>query len=535
MASIEFRGKGLVHGVHHGVAVRSLVPGAGIGLQPDGADTQNMVISGKQLDVLKALTARFSGEISIIYATPPYNTGTDGWSYDDDIPTPLTAEWAKAGKVGRDDPDRHDKWLAWMTPRLRLMYELLSHDGVLFISIDDNEGHRLKSLLDETFGESNALPTLVWQKRYSVPSDVKGIGYLHENILVYRKSDSFVSQLVPQTEEQLARYKNIDSDGRRWKSADYTCRWTKEQRPNLFYPIKNPHTGVDVWPKEKRVWAYSKSETARNVKEKLIWWGKTGKNKVPAFKNHIDTLEEGMVPGSLLLHEEVGHTQTAANELEELLPEAKRDGKPLGLVRHLLWIAGHKTGKVLFPFPSAGEGPQAVLLANMATDEAGGADRRFIALVPDANTDSLVIDRLKAFSKDVAFANCQCFELGAVVDAEALLQGESLPSFQELARHVFFSATGRPLKGTIPEAHTLPVGSMGDVDVHLIYRPDKVFLRSDDAVLTDGMLRALVEARKAGKRSIVFAAGKYLPHEDLVAANVEFCAFPTAIYRAIVR
>jgi adenine-specific DNA-methyltransferase len=534
MAAIEFRGKGLVFGAHHGIPIRALVLDGQSSNLEHGQEPANFVVEGKQLDALKALSSRFAGAISVIYAVPPYNTGSDGWKYDDDIQTPLTVEWAKGGAVGRDDPDRHDKWLSWMTPRLRLMHELLADSGVLFISIDDNEGFRLKLLLDEIFGEGNALPTLVWQKRYSVPSDVKGIGFTHENILVYRKSERFVPQLVPQTEEQLERYNHVDPDGRRWKSADYTCRWTKLQRPNLYYPIRNPVTKKNVFPKETRVWAYSKQETAKNIAADLIWWGKDGTNTVPAFKNYAETLSDGMVPASLLLHEQVGHTQTAANELEEALPGAKRDGKPLGLVRQLLWIAGHKDGIVLFPFASAGEGPHAVALANMAGDEGGGASRKFVLIVSDDGSEGTAVDRLRAVDKTVAPVPFGYLRLGPVVDAEALLRGKVLPSFEELARHVFFSATGRSLANKVEQTATGLIGSIEDADVHLLYKPDVDYLKSSAAMLSATTLKEIVDARLAGKRSIVFAAGKYLPHQDLASAGVEFCALPTAIYRALV-
>jgi adenine-specific DNA-methyltransferase len=535
MALIDFRGKGLVFGAHHGLPIRAMALDSSLSNLPKSGEPENFFVQGRQLDTLKALTARYSASVSVIYAAPPYNTGSDGWRYDDEFQTPLTVEWAKRGPVGRDDPDRHDMWLSWMTPRLRLMHELLADDGVLFISIDDNEGFRLKLLLDELFGESNALPTLVWQKRYSVPSDVKSIGFTHENILVYRKSERFVPQLVPQTEEQLERYKNIDTDGRRWKSADYTCRWTRKQRPNLYYPIKNPFTKKDVYPKETRVWAYSKQETEKNIANDLIWWGKDGKNKVPALKNYADTLEHGMVPASLMLHEQVGHTQTAANELEEMLPGVKRDGKPLGLIRQLLWIAGHKEGIVLFPFPDAGEGPHAVTLTNMKNDEAGGASRKFIVLVPDFNLDDVAHKRICTVDKNITPVSFAYLKLGAVVDAEALLSGNSLPDFDELARHVFFSATGRVLPVVAAQRPSSLIGTIDDVDVHLLYKPDPDFLRSDAAVLTAATLKKILDARENGKRSIVFAAGKYLPHQDLVTNGIEFCAFPTAIYQALVR
>jgi adenine-specific DNA-methyltransferase len=535
MAAIEFRGKGLVFGAHHGIPMRALVQDTQASNLEQGQKPENFVVEGKQLDALKALSSRFAGAVSVVYAVPPYNTGSDGWRYDDEIQTPLTVEWAKGGPVGRDDADRHDKWLSWMTPRLRLIHELLADDGILFVSIDDNEGFRLKLLLDEIFGESNALPTLVWQKRYSVPSDVKGIGFTHENVLVYRKSERFAPQLVPQTEEQLERYNHVDPDGRRWKSADYTSRWTKQQRPNLYYAIKNPFTKKNVFPKETRVWAYSKEETAKNIAADLLWWGKDGTNSVPAFKNYAETLSEGMVPASLLLHEQVGHTQTAANELEEVLPGTKRDGKPLGLLRQLLWVAGHKDGIVLFPFASAGEGPHAVALANMAGDAGGGANRRFVVIVRDDGSEDVAVSRLRAVDKTVVSVPFGYFKLGTVVDAEALLRGTSLPSYEELARHVFFSATGRTLAGNVEQTLTGLIGSLDNTDVHLFYKPDPDYLKSNEAMLSAKTLKAIVDARQVGKKSIVFAAGKYLPHQDLASAGVEFCAFPAAIYRALVR
>jgi len=169
MAAIEFRGKGLVFGAHYGIPMRALVLDAQASNLEQGQEPENFVVEGKQLDALKALTSRFAGAISVIYAVPPYNTGSDGWKYDDEIQTPLTVEWAKRGSVGRDDPDRHDKWLSWMTPRLRLLHDLLADDGVLFVGIDDNEGFRLKLLLDEIFGETNALPTR-WSGRSVIRS-----------------------------------------------------------------------------------------------------------------------------------------------------------------------------------------------------------------------------------------------------------------------------------------------------------------------------------------------------------------------------
>lgn len=534
VAGIDFRGKGNVYSAHLTLPVHALATDPSRSTAA-GELSGNLVVAGETLPSLKALTARYRGGIDIIYAFPLYNTGTDGWRYDDDLPSPISQEWLKAGATGRDDPDRHDKWLAWMTPRLRLMNELLAEDGVLFVSIDDNEGHRLKMLLDEIFQEGNALATLIWEKRYSPPPDVKdAIGFVHESILVYRKSEKFKPQLLPLTVEQVARYKNPDNDLRGpWKSADYTCRWSKRERPNLYYPIVNPFTNQKVYPKPTRVWAYSKAETDQNVADKLLWWGKDGKNSVPALKNFVGTIQQGMVPATLLAHEDVGHTDMASKELRELLPEAKQDGKPLSLIRHLLRIAGKPNGTVLFPFPGAAEGPQGVLLCNVGASKEESLSRKFIVIAPDEQSQHMVAERLRAWAQTGFKTEYEFCELGSPMDGDSLLRATELPVYREVARHVFRSATGRSLDTLPKSSATWLIGSADDVDVHLIYEPDRDFMCSDAAMLDVDKLRTIVDARQTGRQSIVFAAGKFLPHSDLTKNQVEFCAFPTSIYRVV--
>lgn len=532
MPVLDFRGKGLVYSHHLTLPFLSLVPDANKSVSPNSED-ENIIVEGNGLLALKALVPRFGGRFDLIYAMPPYNNGVDGWRYDDDVPTPLTQEWLRSTTaLGIHDPDRHDKWLSWMLPRLRLLHDLLADTGVLCVSIDDNEMHRLKCLMDEVFQEGNFLATLIWQKRYAPPPDVKDIGYVTECMLVYRKSDRFHPRLLPLTEEQIARYVNHDDDPRGpWKAMDYTCRYTRKERPNLYYAVLNPHTRKKIFPKETRVWAYSKEEHARNVSENRIWWGKNGTNSVPALKNFADEIQQGMVPTSLLLHEEVGHTDEAAKELRELLPDVKRDAKPTRLIRHLLRMSCDSQARVLFPFGGTGEGPQAVLEANAHDQISGSPVKRKFAIVAQADANPVVAERLRRAIASGLPGSFEFCKLGPSVDSESLLAGNALPDFAALARHVFRTATGLSLDTVRKPGDTWLIGETEELDLHLIYRPDKDFLLSDDAMLGEQLARRIADARAPGRRSIVFASGKYLPQRDVAALGIEFCPFPIGVYR----
>ena len=192
------------------------------------------------------------GAVKMIYIDPPYNTGND-FIYPDDysesIQTYLeyTGQVDSGGKAFSTNTEAngrfHSKWMNMMYPRLYIARNLLKDDGVIFISIDEHEVHNLRRMCDEIFGEENFVCAFVWEKRYSPPPDTKDVGYVHENILLYRKSANYKMGLLPLTEEQQARYKNPDNDPRgAWKPMDYTCRYTKDERPNLYYKIVNPNT-----------------------------------------------------------------------------------------------------------------------------------------------------------------------------------------------------------------------------------------------------------------------------------------------------
>src|SRR5262249_53208281 len=313
MPVLQFKGKSVVENYHHTVPHHILQFDQGLSCLGKGAKPGvdgNLIIEGDNLLALKALLPTHAGRIKCIYIDPPYNTGNEGWVYNDNLTQPQFKEWIgrTVGKEG-EDATRHDKWCCMMYPRLQLLKELLRDDGAIFVSIDDNEQAHLRMLMDEIFGPENFAACICWQKKYSASNDHKGIAPMHDFLLAYQKSSAFRRNLLPRTAEQDRAYKNPDNDPRGpWKAADYTCNKTRQERPNLYYGVTNPNTGEDVWPDEKRVWAYSEDVTEENVKNNLLWWGKDGTNSAPALKNLLRDVQGGLVPTTWWPQEDVGHT-----------------------------------------------------------------------------------------------------------------------------------------------------------------------------------------------------------------------------------
>lgn len=327
----------------------------------------NRLIFGDNLLALKALEQEFSGKVKCIFIDPPYNTGSAFTHYDDGI--------------------EHSIWLGLMRDRLEILRNLLSQDGSIWITIDDNEAHYLKVMCDEVFGRANFLCDIAWEKRYSPPPDTKDFGYVHDHIFVFRKSPAFKRNLLPLTEDQSGRYKNPDHDPRgSWKAMDYTCRYTSDERPNLYYAIRQPNTGEEVWPKKTRVWAMSKEVHEKNERENRIWWGTKGNNSVPAMKNFLSEINQGMMPMSLWKHTLAGHNQDAMKEMMALFGnDVFSTPKPEQLIHTALHIASSPNDLVLDSF--AGSGTTGAVAHKMG--------RRWIMIELGEHCHTHVIPRLK--------------------------------------------------------------------------------------------------------------------------------------------
>ncbi len=359
-------------------SIQSLRRGAVSALEPvDGflGSSSHVFITGDNYETMKLLQPAYGGGVKMAFVDPPYNNGNDEiYSDNFEAPSDQYASHLAAIEEGKSSPaliatsgrGRHSRWMAMMLARLYVIRNLLSDDGVVFVMIDDHESYRLRFVMDEVFGPENFVCTFVWEKRYSPAPDAPDVGYVHEYIFCYRKSSSFGAAYLPMTDEQTARYQNPDNDSRGpWKSADYTCRFTAEDRKNLYYPIRHPGTGEDVWPKRSRVWACTKDEHERHVADGRVWWGKDNENSVPARKAFLSEIQ-GRMPATLLKHDEVGHTDQATTELRRLFPDINLTPKPVSLVRHLIRISGAEAGDVILaPFARDGVTAEAVIRHNV--------------------------------------------------------------------------------------------------------------------------------------------------------------------------
>ena len=270
MPTLDFKGKQHVYAHHLTVPHRPLIPNAARSLNPAGAD-DNLVIHGDNLDALKALLPRFASRLKCIYIDPPYNTGNESWVYNDNVNSPLMQAWlADAGPVDNEDLERHDKWLCMMWPRLNLLRELLADDGVIFVSIDDNEQHHLRMLMDTIFGEENFLACVSWEKRYTRSNNAKMFTSVVDKLVVYRKSSLMQFLREPRTEKSDAIYTNPDKDRRGpWTSVSYVNPAARSQRPNLVYPVENPFTGERILH-PTNAWKFEPREHQKHIAEKRL-------------------------------------------------------------------------------------------------------------------------------------------------------------------------------------------------------------------------------------------------------------------------
>lgn len=324
----------------------TLVPVKGEGINEDS--TGNIFIDGENLEVLKILRKSYAGRIKMIYIDPPYNTGND-FVYDDNFTEPLEEYLRRTGQTDEEgralttnkksDGRFHSKWLSMMYPRLKLARELLRDDGVIFISIDDNEVHNLRMLMNEIYGEENFIACIAWEKRYTRSNNARMFYSLKDSIILFRKSDTLADIKEPRTKKSDSIYSNIDDDPRGpWTSSSFVNPATKEKRPNLYYPLINPFTKKKV-VHPTHSWKYEKKEYERLSAENRLWWGKNGEAQYPRMKVFLSEAEGGIVPIDLWDYKSSGTTDEGGNEVKELFGCAVFDNpKPTKLIKKMLGI-----------------------------------------------------------------------------------------------------------------------------------------------------------------------------------------------------
>lgn len=320
----------------------------------DGSfDSDNIYIEGDNLEALKLLQRAYHGKVKMIYIDPPYNTGHD-FVYKDKFGDTIENYKKQTGQANQSNPETngrfHSDWCSMMYPRLKLARELLTDDGVIFISIDDNEDKNLRELCDEIYGETNFVAQLIWERAYSPKNDAKFVSNSHDYVLVYAKSiDMFTIGRLPRTEGANARYKNPDNDPRGvWKPSDLSV---KTYNAECDYPITTP-SGRVVEPPAGRCWRLSKKAFFERLQDNRIWFGPDG-DSVPSIKRFLTDLKfDGMAPTSIMPYKEVGHSQEGAKELVSLFDgKGYFDGpKPTRLLKRMMTLANLGDGSIVLDF-----------------------------------------------------------------------------------------------------------------------------------------------------------------------------------------
>ncbi|MGZ8908327.1 MAG: site-specific DNA-methyltransferase [Methylobacter sp.] len=420
MPTLTWVGKDKVVNHHHDVPFRVLKKqytfAAQGGCNPPLQETpaspiNNRIIHGDNLEALKSLLPEFEGKVKCIYIDPPYNTGNEGWVYNDNVNDPRIKRWLGhvVGKEG-EDLSRHDKWLCMMYPRLKLLHRLLADDGLIFISIDDNEQANLKLVMNEIFGQAQFVSQVIWQKKFSPQNDAKHFDADTEYVLCYAKKLSKLNlNLLRRTREMDARYKNLDNDSRGVWTAGDSLR--KEYREYAYYSIRTP-SGRDVFPPPGSSWRFNKEELPRLLAENKLYFGKDG-NGVPRIKRFLSDVKDGIVPQTLWKHDEVGNTQEAKKEIIAINKDNIFDTpKPTRLMERILQIASDKNSIILDSFAGSGTTAHAVLKLN-AQD---GGNRRFILVEMMDYAETITAERVRRVMNGYGEGNNAVSGLGGSFD-----------------------------------------------------------------------------------------------------------------------
>jgi len=418
------------------------------GQHQDDNGSENMIIHGDNLEALKSLLPKYEGRVRLCYIDPPYNTGEEGWIYNDNVNDPRIQKWLGevVGKEG-EDLSRHDKWLCMMYPRLRLLQKLLADDGAIFISIGDDENASLKLLCNEIFGESNFVDTIIWQKIYTVKNSAKYFSGMHDYIVVYAKDkEKFHRNLFPRTEELDSTYSNPDNDPR----GPWTTNAVQARNYNGAgqYVIVSPY-GREFRPPAGTYWRVSESTFQELNKDNRIWWGQDG-HSVPRIKRFLSEAKQGVVPTTLWSYKEAGQNADAKIEVRNIFGGEKifNTPKPTRLIERILQIASDQNSIVLDSFAGSGTTAHAVLNMN----KVDGGNRKFILVEMGDYADSITAERLKRVisgyesEKNTITGTPGTFsyyELGPTLMIGDNLN-EAVP-VSKIREYVFYSETKQPL------------------------------------------------------------------------------------------
>ena len=483
MPTLNWIGKEKVINHHQDVPYKILEPQYGFAdgeQQSEPNDSGNKIIHGDNLEALKSLLPEYEGRVKCIYIDPPYNTGNESWVYNDNVNHPKIKKWL-GEVVGKDGEDltRHDKWLCMMYPRLKLLHKLLAKDGAIFISIDDNEQAHLRLICDEIFGGGNFINNIIWQKKFSPQNDARYFSDNHDFVLCYTKNkNSWNRNLLLRTETQNARYKNLDNDVRGiWTSSDFTVKsYSKE----YDYPITTP-SGKIITPSDGRCWMTSQKNLQKLISENRIWFGKNGDN-VPRIKKFITDVQQGIVPLTIWMHDEVGHNQSAKQDLKKIFNESAvpfETPKTTQLIEKIIQITSNENDIILDSFAGSGTTAHAVLNLN----KQNGGNRKFILIEMEDYANTITAERVKRVinsygdikKTEGTGGSFNYYQLGEPLFLEEDVLNEAV-GLENILKYIWYSETRTAYN---PKAHSLVeenyrIGSKDQTDYYFYYTVDAV-------------------------------------------------------------
>lgn len=464
------------------------------------SDTGNMLIQGDNLDALKALLPYYAGKVKCIFIDPPYNTRSAFEHYDDNL--------------------EHTQWLEMMYPRLELLRQLLAEDGSIWVSIDDNEAHYLKVIMDEVFGRVNFLGNIVWQSKDTPGNNSAAIAQTHNHLLAYRKGAGFRPKLLERNEKQLANYKNPDNDPRgSWLGTPLT---RAEHRDRDYYPIKNK-TGREVYPPKGSSWRRPPETMKQLEADRRIYWGKDGNSEFPMEKKYLSEVKAGVVNQTWWPYDFAGSTRNASAEQKGLFAGEKtfETPKPEKLIQRVFDLSSDAGDLVLDSF--LGSGTTAAVAHKMG--------RRYIGIEMGDHAMTHCVPRLQkviegeqgGISEAVGWqggGGFRFYRLGAPVFDE---NGHLSPEirFAPLAAHLWFVSTGIPYKG---RANSPFLGVHEGVGYYLLYNGILGDKRPGGGNVLTGKILASLPKHDGSK--IIFGEGCRLSAERLQAEHITFRQIP---------
>lgn len=559
MPTLEFKGKNHIYAHHLTVPYRpllldesrSLLSQNERGLQGKTPLTdQNLIIHGDNLHALKALLPHCAGRVKCIYIDPPYNTGNEGWVYNDNVNSPMMQDWfAKQSPVDGEDLERHDKWLCMMWPRLHLLRELLRDDGVILISIDDNEVHHLRNLMNVIYGEENYCGTFVWERKKKPSFLDQNMGTVTEYIVAYARNRQLSPAFVAGNVEEGKKYPfnnasnpisvlRFPPSSVKFSIGDQLVEAqdmsTKGIITELLDRVEILNGTNSNEFRLKGAWRYSQSKLdvfVSDTEEITI-------SKIPFRPNYINRSTKMKKTINLLSHRinAVPANEDATNELRIIFQESEHGvfdyPKPAGLLTYLIRAVSSGDDIILDSFAGSGTTAHAVLALN----KEDGGNRRFILVECEDYADSITAERVRRVIRGVPTANDKQLKeglggsfaycaLGEAIDIDSLLEGDHLPSFSELASYLLHTATGisaSPVDIESMDDEGL-FHSEGERDHYLIYEPNLDFLRSAEAALN---LERAERIRDKGRQAVVFGAAKYISQSVLSQWDITFCQLP---------